>query len=122
MPNAGLTKLTKKISHSVRDDLVYLVFFMGNYFIYIVTNPAKEVLYIGMTNDLYTRMVQHYDNRGNPKTFAGKYFCYNLIYFERHGSPSAAIEREKEIKKWSRAKKLKLIQSANPTLKFLKDY
>ena len=91
---------------------------MGNYFVYITTNPAKNVLYIGVTNDLYTRMVQHYENRGDSKSFAGRYYCYSLIYFERHGSPTAAIEREKELKKWSRVKKLKLIQSTNPTLKF----
>jgi putative endonuclease len=92
---------------------------MGNYFIYIVTNPAKTVFYIGVTNDLYTRMVQHYSNRGDSKSFAGKYYCYNLVYFERHASSMAAIDREKEIKKWSRPKKLKLIQSTNPTIKFL---
>ena len=91
---------------------------MGNYFIYITTNPAKDVLYIGVTNDLYTRMTQHYENRGDSKTFAGRYYCYNLIYFERHDSATAAIDREKELKKWSRAKKLKLIHSENPSLKF----
>lgn len=94
----------------------------GNYFVYITTNPGKDVFYTGMTNDLYTRMVQHYENRGKPKTFAGRYYCYNLVYFERLGSALAAIEREKEIKGWSRAKKLKLIRSINPSLDFLKDY
>ena len=91
---------------------------MGNYFIYITTNPSKEVLYIGVTNDLYTRMTQHYENRGDSKSFAGRYYCYNLIYFERHDSATAAIDREKELKKWSRSKKLKLIHSVNPSLKF----
>ncbi len=43
-------------------------------------------------------------NCGNPSTFAGRYFCYNLIYFERHSQIIHAIEREKEIKKWSRTK------------------
>lgn len=94
----------------------------GNYFVYITTNPAKNVLYIGMTNDLYTRMVQHQENKGNPKTFAGKYYCYNLVYFERHDTAIAAIEREKEIKGWSRAKKLRLIKTTNPGILFLKDY
>ena len=63
-------------------------------------------------------MTQHYENRGNPKTFAGRYYCYNPIYYERHESPSDAIDREKELKKWSRAKKLKLMQATNPTLQF----
>lgn len=89
---------------------------------YITTNPGKDVLYTGVTNDLYTRMVQHYENRGDSKTFAGRYYCYNLIYFERHDSPTAAIDREKEIKGWSRAKKMKLIKSTNPGFDFLKDY
>ena len=92
---------------------------MGNYFVYIVTNPTRTVLYIGVTNNLYARMVQHYENRGDAKTFAGRYYCHKLIYFETHGSPMAMIDREKELKKWSRAKKLKLIKSINPNLSFL---
>lgn len=70
---------------------------MGNFFVYITTNPGKTVLYTGVTNDLQTRMFQHYSNRGNKKSFAGRYYCYNLIYFERYDSISMAIEREKEI-------------------------
>lgn len=94
----------------------------GNYFVYITTNPSKTVFYTGMTNDLYTRLRQHYEKRGDSKTFAGKYFCYNLVYFERFGSALAAIEREKEIKGWSRAKKIRLIRSLNPGMDFFKDY
>lgn len=92
---------------------------MGNYFVYIVTNPSREVLYIGMTNDLNRRLMEHFENRGNAKTFAGRYFCYKLVYFERHHSALAAIEREKEIKKWSRRKKDALIKAENPRLRFL---
>jgi putative endonuclease len=94
----------------------------SNFFIYITTNPAKTVLYVGMTNDLYTRLTQHYENRGKPKTFAGRYYCYNLVYYERHASAHAALDREKEIKGWSRAKKLALIKTLNPSLNFLKGY
>ena len=90
----------------------------GNYFVYITTNPGKTTLYVGITNDLYTRMVEHYENRGNRKTYAGRYYCYNLIYFERFGNPEHSIEREKEIKKWSRNKKEDLIRSKNPTWMF----
>lgn len=93
-----------------------------NYFVYIVTNPGKNVLYTGITNDLYTRIKQHYENRGDPKTFAGRYFCYQLIYYERHYTAQAAIDREKEIKGWSRSKKLALIKSVNHELLTLKDY
>jgi putative endonuclease len=88
----------------------------------ITTNPAKTVFYTGMTNDLYTRMKQHYENRGAQKTFAGRYYCYNLIYFERHGTAQAAIDREKEIKGWSKGKKIRLIRSLNFNMDFLKDY
>jgi putative endonuclease len=52
------------------------------YCVYITTNPAKAVLYIGVTNDLARRLGQHYENRGSKETFAGRYFCYNLLYFE----------------------------------------
>lgn len=94
----------------------------SNYFVYMITNPGKSVLYTGITNDLYTRIKQHYENRGDPKTFAGRYFCYHLIYVERHYTAQAAIDREKEIKGWSRSKKLALIKSVNPELLTLKDY
>ena len=90
-----------------------------NYFIYITTNPTKTVLYIGVTNDLNTRLKEHYENRGKPKTFAGKYYCYHLIYWERFQYIEHAIEREKELKKWSRIKKEHLINSFNPEWAFL---
>ena len=92
-----------------------------NYFVYITTNPAKTVLYIGVTNDLATRLHQHREERGKEKTFAGRYFCFNLVYFERHSNVNYAIEREKEIKKWRREKKDVLINSVNPEWKFLND-
>ena len=63
--------------------------------------------------------MEHYENRGNSRTFAGKYFCFKLLYFERHHSAVAAIEREKEIKKWSRKKKDALIKTENPDFNFL---
>lgn len=72
-----------------------------------------------MTNDLPTRLQQHYENRGNPKSWAGKHYCYNLVYWERHQFVEHAIEREKEIKKWRREKKNNLIASINPEWKFL---
>lgn len=76
-----------------------------NYFVYITTNPKKTTLYIGGTNDLRIRIQQHFEKRGNQNSFAGKYYCYNLIYYERHSNINHAIEREKEIKKWRREKK-----------------
>ena len=89
-----------------------------NYFVYITTNPGKSVLYIGVTNDLFTRMKQHYENRGKSNTFAGKYFCYKLIYWEIFQYISDAIDREKELKKWRRTKKEELIATLNKGWEF----
>ena len=66
------------------------------YYIYIVTNPQREVLYTGLTNDLQTRIIEHYQNRGNEQTFTGKYYCYNLIYYEGFNYINDAIAREKK--------------------------
>ena len=90
-----------------------------NYFVYIITNPGKTVLYTGVTNDLPTRLRQHYENRGMKTTFAGRYYCYKLIYYERFPDINVAIEREKEIKDLSRAKKEALIKEQNPRWNFL---
>ena len=92
-----------------------------NYFVYIITNPNKTVLYIGVTNDLIVRLDQHFENRGNKRTFAGKYFCYHLLYWERFQYVDHAIEREKELKTWSRVKKEKLIDTINPEWRFLNE-
>ena len=91
-----------------------------NYFTYIMTNPRKTVFYVGVTNDLERRQLEHYTNRGKPETFAGKYYCYNLVYYERHINPNHAIEGKKEVKFMSREEKEKLILVENPYLLFLK--
>ena len=67
-------------------------------------------------------MSQHKaDALGEKKTFAGKYNCYHLVYWERHQFVNDAIEREKEIKGWKRFKKIKLVEKFNPEWKFLND-
>jgi putative endonuclease len=77
-----------------------------DYFIYITTNPKKTVLYTEVTNDLVRRLAEHWeDNFNGKKTFAAKYFCYNLIYYETFSDIRYAIEREKEIKGWNRLKR-----------------
>lgn len=90
-----------------------------SYYTYITTNPAKKVLYTGMTNDLAQRVIEHYLNRGQHKTFAGRYYCYLLVYYEEYQWVQDTMAREKEIKGWTREKKLKLIQETNPSLNFL---
>ncbi|GAA4095951.1 GIY-YIG nuclease family protein [Mucilaginibacter panaciglaebae] len=90
-----------------------------NFYVYITTNPIKTALYIEVTNDLSRRLFEHTENKGNKSTYAGKYYCHNLIYYEHFTNINHAIEREKEIKKWSRKKKIDLIASINPTWRFL---
>jgi putative endonuclease len=92
---------------------------MKNYFIYITTNPAKEVLYIGMTNNLKRRLLEHQENKGRGETFAGKYYCYKLIYWEQFSRPKDAIARETQLKNWNRKKKENLIATMNPKWNFL---
>ena len=92
-----------------------------SFYVYITTNPQKTVLYIGMTNDLVRRMDEHYQARGQAATFAGKYYCHRLIYWEFHQYVRNAIDREKEIKGWRREKKVALIKSINPDWQFLND-
>lgn len=91
------------------------------YVVYIVTNKNRTVIYTGVTNSLKDRIIEHYLNRGNVKTFAGKYHAHNLIYYESFDYIMDAIWREKEIKGWSRKKKMALINTLNPKLKFLNE-
>ncbi|WP_366943820.1 GIY-YIG nuclease family protein [uncultured Pontibacter sp.] len=70
-----------------------------------------------MTNELPRRIDEHTLNAGDPSTFAGRYYCHNLVYYERFTYVQHAIEREKQTKKWSRKKKEELISSFNPDLK-----
>ena len=92
-----------------------------NYFVYMVTNPKRTVLYTGMTNDLKRRLQEHIEAREkeNNKSFTGKYFAYNLVWYEWHQYVNDAIAREKQIKKWRRDKKEFLIAQMNPEWKFL---
>lgn len=90
-----------------------------NYFVYIITNTRRTVLYTGVTNDLESRLIEHYINRGKKKTFTGRYYCYYLLYFEEFESIGQAIDREKQIKRWSRKKKEALINRDNPEWRFL---
>jgi putative endonuclease len=88
------------------------------YWTYIVTDYERNVMYTGMTNNLAQRLKEHYNNRGDDKTFAGRYYCYNLVYYEFTTYVLNAIQREKDIKNLSREKKMALISLANPTWEF----
>lgn len=91
-----------------------------NYYVYICSNFNKSVLYIGVTNNLEVRMAQHkFDSENHTNTFCGKYKCFYLLYAEYYRSISAAINREKQLKRWSRTKKFDLIRTENPNLDFI---
>lgn len=86
-----------------------------NYFVYIMTNEYRTALYIGVTNNIQRRISQHYfDSQNLKKSFAGKYNCIYLVYYEGFEYPNDAINREKAIKKWRREKKNQLISEFNP--------
>ena len=92
------------------------------YYVYIITNKYRSTYYIGMTNDLGLRLQQHKENiEKGIKTFASKYNIEFLVYYEKHTWVQKAIEREKELKKWRREKKLELIKSFNPEFEFLNE-
>jgi putative endonuclease len=90
-----------------------------NNFVYFMTNKHKNVLYLGVTNNLGRRVNEH--KTGEFKGFTKKYNCHYLVYYEHFTNIEHAIEREKEIKKWRRDKKDKLISSFNPDWQFLND-
>lgn len=88
-----------------------------SYFVYILTNKHKTVLYIGVTSDFKDRLLKHVS--GEIKGFTFKYNCYYLVYYEGFDYISDAIKREKQIKGWTRKKKEELINSTNPEWEFL---
>lgn len=85
-----------------------------DYYVYVLTNKNRTVLYIGVTSDLSKRLIQHQDA---PKySFTYQYNCKTLIYAESFDDPHDAIAREKQLKSWRRDKKLSLIRKVNPDL------
>ena len=83
-----------------------------NYYVYIVTNKHRTTLYIGMTNDLGRRIVEH--KNGETVVFTQRYQLNRLVWFEYFSDVTAAIAREKELKGWLRSKKIALIEKENP--------
>ena len=90
-----------------------------NYYVYILTNKNKTVLYTGVTNNLKERLYYHNNPLPFSKAFTTKYKCFFLIYFEHFSDIEQAIRREKQIKGLSREKKEHLISSSNPKWTFL---
>jgi len=88
-----------------------------NYFVYILASKTNGTLYIGVTNDLERRMYEHKNHL--VKGFTEKYNVHMLVYFEQTSNIKAALQREKQLKKWNRKWKLDLIESANAEWKDL---
>ena len=84
-----------------------------HYYVYILTNRNKNVLYTGVTSDLIRRVYEH-KTHADPNSFTAKYNVDQLVYFEETTDVKAAIEREKQIKSWSRSRKIGLIFEMNP--------
>ena len=89
-----------------------------NFYVYILTNKAKTVLYTGVTNNLKRRLEEH-NEKLNPKSFTARYNVEFLVYYERFGWIQQAIAREKEIKLLRRDLKMELIREFNPNMEFL---
>ena len=83
------------------------------YYVYILTNTHKSVVYTGITNDLIRRVYEHKNNL-DQGSFTAQYNIDKLVYYEVTSDVNAAIEREKQIKGWNRKRKNKLIESKNP--------
>ena len=82
------------------------------YFVYIMASQKNGTLYVGVTNNLARRVYEH-KNRIHAG-FTKKYKVYLLVYFEIYDSIKNAIIREKQLKKWKRIWKIKLIEQMNP--------
>jgi putative endonuclease len=89
------------------------------YFVYILTNGRRTVLYTGVTNDLWRRVSEHRDP--GFKGFTHRYNVNQLVYYEEFGDSRAAIAREKQLKGGSRASKISLINGMNPKWRDLFD-
>jgi len=82
------------------------------YYIYIMTNIANKILYIGVTNDLIRRVYEH--RNGLIDGFTKKYKLHKLVYFEQYSDIKLALQREKNLKHWIKDWKIQLIEKFNP--------
>ena len=83
-----------------------------SFFVYILASKPQGTLYVGVTSDLVRRVYQH--RTGDVEGFSANYNVKQLVYFEPHASAEAAITREKQLKKWKRDWKIRLIETENP--------
>ncbi len=90
------------------------------FYVYILASKRNGTLYIGVTSNLPQRTQQHKKNQLTG--FSQKYNVKQLVYFEQHDTAESAITREKQIKKWNRAWKLRMIEKDNPQWKDLYNF
>ena len=90
-----------------------------SYYVYILASDRNGTLYVGVTNDLVRRVHEH--KTGAVEGFTKRYKVHRLVWFDETGDVTAAIAREKTIKKWPRAYKLKTIEDMNPQWRDLYD-
>jgi putative endonuclease len=90
---------------------------MKKYYVYILASKRNGTLYIGVTNDLARRVSEHKSDI--IEGFTKKYRVHTLVYYEEYSAVNAALEREKQLKKWNRKWKLELIEQVNPEWKDL---
>jgi len=95
------------------------MYYEHSYYVYVVSNFNRAVLYIGVCNDIARRMIEH--KYGFGSQFTKKYKLKYLIYYEEYKYIQEAIQREKELKGWLREKKIKLIKEDNPKMKDLSE-
>jgi len=81
--------------------------------VYILASQRNGTLYIGITSDVIRRGWEHRNNV--VEGFTKKYHVHHLVYYEMHGDMISAITREKQLKKWNRSWKIRLIEQMNPT-------
>ncbi|MCC7037873.1 MAG: GIY-YIG nuclease family protein [Alphaproteobacteria bacterium] len=92
---------------------------MTSYFVYILAKARNSTLYVGMTENLIKRTLEHKKELADG--FTKKYGIKTLVYFEPAETYEAALFREKQLKKWRRESKLKLIETNNPQWQDLYD-
>jgi putative endonuclease len=85
---------------------------MRSYHVYILASESRQ-LYVGITNDLYQRIAQHRDAL-DPNSYTARHQIHRLVYCESTEDVHAAIRREKQIKGWTRRRKLDLVNQVNP--------
>ena len=84
----------------------------GHYYVYMMGSASGRALYVGVTNDLQPRVLEH--KNGETAGFTSCYRCYALLYYEPYSDVRDAIAREKQIKGWLRERKERLIETMNP--------